>query len=624
MLKVTNPRVGDVRPSQLMYTYGIGAIIDLPKISVIVTGLEDWPVDPTYMHPIIEDRLLQAVRYKLPDVQKMLSAPIVQDTGLPPDPFDLISHIGVPVATFPRWMVCPQCHLLAPLKSGLFELDVSLFHPDRTVYKHTSCNKGHNPEVIPARVMAACENGHLDDFPWVDFAHRGRPCENPILRLSEYGPGGEARDLEVRCDGCHVPGRRLSDAFGVENRDKIPPCRGRRPHLRDFDPRGCELKMRPIVLGASNTWFPLALSTIAIPASSDRLAQLVDEMWATLQNVVNLTIIQFLRSNGQLGGLSLYSDQEIWQAIETHKQQDAGSIPAPAGIPDLKAPEWKVLTNYDPALNNIDFQLKPIDPPPAYSGWIPQVVLVERLREVDAMVGFTRIDSVGELNDPDLEEFTKPAPLSRQSPTWVPASEVRGEGVFIQFKETKIRDWLEKQEVKERSNLFFEAHKRWRKSRHIEPFEEGFPGMRYVFLHSFSHALMRQLSLECGYAAASLRERIYARPETNLYPAMAGILIYTSAPDSEGTLGGLVSLGETETLGIHIDQALESARLCANDPLCAEHPPSQQGHTIHAAACHACLFAPETSCERGNRYLDRSALVKTIEYDQISFFQGEV
>ena len=131
---------------------------------------------------------------------------------------------------------------------------------------------------------------------------------------------------------------------------------------------------------------------------------------------------------------------------------------------------------------------------------------------------------------------------------------------------------------------------------------------------------MRQLSLECGYSAASLRERIYARPQTDTQSAMAGILIYTSAPDSEGTLGGLVSLGETETLGTYIAQALESAHLCANDPLCAEHTAGQHGHSIHAAACHACLFVPETSCERGNRYLDRSTLVKTVERDQLSFF----
>src|SRR5690606_32594822 len=174
-------RVGEIRPSQLMFTYGIGAIVDLPKLSVIVTGLEDWPVNPQYVHPVVEDRLLTAVRYRLPEVKQLLAPPIVPDSGLPVDPFDSTARIGVPVATFPRWMVCPRCQLLAPLSSGLFDLDDKPFQPDRTVYRHTNCNKGKKPEVIPARFLVACEKGHLDDFPWLFFAHQGEPCGSPLL-----------------------------------------------------------------------------------------------------------------------------------------------------------------------------------------------------------------------------------------------------------------------------------------------------------------------------------------------------------------------------------------------------------------------------------------------------------
>ena len=101
---------------------------------------------------------------------------------------------------------------------------------------------------------------------------------------------------------------------------------------------------------------------------------------------------------------------------------------------------------------------------------------------------------------------------------------------------------------------------------------------------------------------------------------MAGILLYTAAPDSEGTLGGLVELGDPHSLGRHLTQALESVRICASDPLCSEHPPSNDGRGIHAACCHACLFAPETSCERGNRYLDRSVLVDTFFAHGTAFF----
>lgn len=612
--------IGEIRPSQLLYTYGVGALIDLPKLSVIVTGLEDWPIEPEYSRPIVEDRLLTAVRYELPDVRQLLTPPIVADTGMPQDPFDSSARVGVPVASFPRWMVCPVCRLLAPLQSGLFRLNEDRFHPDRTAYRHENCPKARAPEVVPARFLVACEGGHLDDFPWHEFVHQGATCENALLRLNEFGASGEARDLEVKCDTCGKP-RRMSDAFGVENRKKMPRCRGRRPHLRDFDPEGCTRQVRTLTLGASNTWFPMVLSTIAIPVSGDRLAALVEEQWATLQSVTDVAVVAFLRQQGKLGELKEYDDEEILQAIQARHTQDASEMPSSQEPPDLRLPEWEALTEGGDELFSEDFRLQRLAPPDSYGMFFDQVVLVERLREVRALVGFTRIDSFGELSDPDLAQEIDLAPLARQDPAWVPASEVRGEGIFIQFNEQELNKWLKKPVVDTRAAEFLDAHTRWRSTRHIEPPEEGFPGMRFALIHSFVHALMRQLALESGYSAASIRERIYSRPPEVEGGPMAGLLIYTSAPDSEGTLGGLVNQGRTKVLGRHITAALEATRLCAGDPLCAEHPPSRTGRTLHAAACHACLFTPETSCERGNKYLDRSLLVHTVDRGDLSFFE---
>ena len=133
---------------------------------------------------------------------------------------------------------------------------------------------------------------------------------------------------------------------------------------------------------------------------------------------------------------------------------------------------------------------------------------------------------------------------------------------------------------------------------------------------------MRQLCLECGYAGASVRERIYwqERDETEGKDAMAGILLYTAAPDAEGTLGGLVALGEPESLGYHLRAAFEELRICASDPICSEHRPGGDGAELHGSACHACLFAPETSCERGNKFLERGVLVPTFDPQITPFF----
>ena len=262
-------------------------------------------------------------------------------------------------------------------------------------------------------------------------------------------------------------------------------------------------------------------------------------------------------STGQLGELSQFSDEEIWQAIKDRQDQDASHLPPPTEEPDLLEPEWRVFIDHDPKLSDDEFRLQPVAVPDKYGSLIDQVVLVERLREVRALVGFSRLDAAGELTDPDLAIQIEPAPLSRTSPSWVPAIDVRGEGIFIQFNEGNIQKWLSKQAVEDRGEEFFDSHKKWRATRYIENVEDGFPGLRYILIHSFAHVLMRQLALESGYSSASIRERIYARSAERDGGPMAGLLIYTSAPDSEGTLGGLVRLGKPSTLERHIGQALE-------------------------------------------------------------------
>lgn len=136
-------------------------------------------------------------------------------------------------------------------------------------------------------------------------------------------------------------------------------------------------------------------------------------------------------------------------------------------------------------------------------------------------------------------------------------------------------------------------------------------------LHTLAHLLIRELALECGYNAASIRERIYA--DTGTGDPQAGILVYTAAADSDGTLGGLVELGKPENLGRLLEQALSRAKVCSSDPLCSEHDP-EKDRTLHGAACHACAFVSETSCEKGNRYLDRALVVPTLEDTEAAFF----
>jgi hypothetical protein len=615
------PRVGELRPSQMLTTFGVGSVVDLPHLSVMVMGLEDWP--NTDYRELTEERLLASIRNILgAQVNALRSPPIVPDTDRT-NPFEEQSYVGVPVAPFPRWMLCPRCRRLAPLSSNQFALKPDPYRPDRVKYVHENCRyPGKLPTAVPARFVVACKNGHLDDFPWVNFVHGGGPPDHPYkLQLLEVGPSGEAADIYVRCETCDTS-RPMSDAFKLHDGD-LPACRGRRPHLRDFDEDGCKdeqgqpIRVRAMTQGASNTWFPILLSALSIPQSSNLLKQLVADRWGDLYDIEGEADIAKLRRRNLLRDFADYPDPDLWAAI---RERQAGSEEATVeDVADLKTPEWQIFSDPGGAQRTDEFRLRQVPAPRRFAGYFEKVVLVERVREVRALIGFTRIESPGDYESPaDFPEAQRMR-IARGKTTWVPASEIRGEGIFFQFSETEVEGWLAR--VQRLNTEFFAAHKQWRTGRGLTPPEEGFPGLRFVLLHSFAHALIRQLSLECGYTAASLRERIYSRNPGTDRPEMAGVLIYTGAPDSEGTLGGLVSLGEPAVLERHLSQALDSMRLCSSDPLCAEHHPGKEGTSLHGASCHACLFASETSCERGNKYLDRTVLVPTVDRDQFAFFR---
>ncbi|MBD2450098.1 DUF1998 domain-containing protein [Nostoc sp. FACHB-152] len=615
-------RVGELRPSQILFSFGVGAVLDLPNLSVMVMGLEDWN---TFLGVVElgEQRLLAAIRRELgQQVKKLLAPPIPAEDGSSGSPFDEYARTGIPVAPFPGWMVCPKCRLLAPLYP-YFQLKENPYRPDQTRYVHLNCSKSQkkDPTAIPSRFLVSCDRGHLDDFPWLYFVHRGNTaCKGP-LRLEEYGVSGSPTDIVVKCSGCNIE-RRLSDAFGELAKKNMPRCRGRHPHLRSFD-ESCDEQMKTILLGASNSWFPITLSALSIPVTSNQLEQLIEQNWTVLGKANDLNalevLLQALSAIGQLQEFSKYKTGKIWAVIQQKQLQQQSNLDD-ENVRDLKTPEWQIFSSADPNLNTPDFQLRPVNPPSGYEKYFSQVVLVERLREVRALIGFTRIQSPGDFIDSGQILTEHRVALSRSKPKWVPASEVKGEGIFIQFQETILHQWEKNQQLRDYERQAFDAHKKWCNIRSLDPDKVKFPGIRYILLHSFAHALMRQMALECGYNAASLKERIYSkRPEEEGGP-MAGILIYTAAPDSEGTLGGLVSLGEPKTLGYHIDQALEQMRLCASDPLCAEHTPFKGATSLHWAACHACLFSPETSCERGNKYLDRAVLIPTVLTTDLAFF----
>ncbi|WP_218951978.1 DUF1998 domain-containing protein [Amycolatopsis anabasis] len=263
----------------------------------------------------------------------------------------------------------------------------------------------------------------------------------------------------------------------------------------------------------------------------------------------------------------------------------------------VRGHKW-VVSDVDAAAGNTLVSLQSVE----------DVVQVERLREVRALIGFTRLDSP----DPDDPDLVTVAPLSRDRPTWVPGSEVRGEGIFLRLPDDLLDRWVDRVTDTDAMRRHRDAYAQFRKNRYSDrvrgPFDPmaHWPGERYIALHTLSHLLIRTIALECGYSSASLSERIYAGTDED---PRSGILIYTAVPDAEGTLGGLVSQAEPEQLVRITRRALRDAMRCSSDPLCAERLPQPPADFLHGAACHVCLFVSETTCERGNRFLDRRFVV---------------
>lgn len=607
-------RVGNIRPSQLLWTYGPGAMIDLPNFSVMTMGLDNWKQDRCSL--IEEPRLLEQVRKMCgSQVERMLQPPVCETET--DDSKDPRSYVGVPVQPFPRWFRCVKCGMMAEYDSGLFDIQENFYRPERTRFVHTGCPKGGGRPVdaVPVRFLVACKHGHIDEFPWRWFVHDGPSDCQGALYFYEKGASLQTENLWVECKGC---GKRksMAKAFGKIGQETLPACRGHHPHL-GYDAgsfSACKEKIRPILLGATNSWFPVTASVLAIPTRENELAQLVADNWVALNTVqtedVLAAFFAMWAATNEKSELRSYGVHEVWKAILKERQPKSAG---PVTVEDVKVPEWNELISEKPVGKFPFFVCKKGVVPDEFKSQIKKVVLLERLRKVNALVGFTRIEA----RDEFAEDIAKPSGLCRSAPKWVPACEVFGEGLFLQFDEEAIGKWEDLPTVKKQESELRKAYEGWRSNRNLDP-KKGFPGARFYLLHTISHLFIRELALECGYNAASIQERIYAiKGET----PMAGILVYTAAADSDGTLGGLVGLGSPEKLGLILRKALARAETCSSDPLCSEHKHTSDW-SLHGAACHACAFAAETSCEVGNRYLDRSLVVPTYSVKNAAFFKG--
>lgn len=417
-------KIGELRPSQLMHSFGVGSVVDFPNISGMVMGLEEWDTR-NLKEQITEERLLGAIRERLGRHIKFIYRPPV---NIDDNPFSFEAKIqGIPIRTFPSWIRCPLCGRMAQHTDPIVRFKANAFRPDKMQYEHTTCDKAKtfSPTMIPVRRLVACSKGHMDDFPWMHFVHKGETsCKGPLY-WREYGVTGNPGETFIECmaKGCNSK-RSLLEAFGPKGQESLPDtCNANHPHLRkSFN--NCEAESKPIVLGASNSWFSMTLSVISVPAADDELEDLIAENWSNLENAISLEVLIAFRNAGMLSAFGNYENDEILEAI---KKRHSNPIETNVrNIRDLKSPEWNMFTTDADEFRHRNLVLKKVDIPVAYAQSIVSIQRVDRLREAQALIGFTRLLSPGEFGDWDEATMEMLAPLSRNKDTdWVPGNEVR-------------------------------------------------------------------------------------------------------------------------------------------------------------------------------------------------------
>ncbi len=594
---------GQIRQSQVVTTFGPGAMLDLPNHSVLVGGLEFWT--PPGGAEIFEPRLVEKLA-------RLLAVPTLKLNTPPPDPDDpSVPATGITGWQFPEWFITQDVEN-APTSSTT---------RTRLLVNRAALTKGkyidHNKKkrnVVPVRFVRACPFGHIGDIDWYSFVHQGKSecaARHRQLWIDERGTSGDLSEVWIRCD-CKTE-RSMAQAGIIQNL-ALGNCDGARPWLGAYTKEKCGVPNRLLIRTASNAYFPQLMSVISLPDRDELVKQAVDAAWETLEAVEDLQQLRYERKKAKVkAALEGISDEEVLAEIE-ERRTGVGGPPKSVKQAEL---EMLIASKEEVGEDRPDGSYFARSLPRAVwdRPWMSsteRVVLVHRLREVVAQVGFTRFEAAAPDTEGELDVGVQRAALAREI-TWLPAVENRGEGVFLQFKQDAVADWLRRDEVLARGRQLEAGFDAWRHE-HLGT-KRQFPGLPYILFHSFSHLLITAVALECGYPASSIRERIYALPSIGY-----GVLLYTGSSDAEGTLGGLIQVGRR--IHEHVHNALELGHLCSNDPVCAQHEPQSihEQRFLHGAACHGCLLIAETSCEQHNDFLDRALVVPTLENLGVEFF----
>ena len=568
-----NNKLGELRPNQIITTFGPGAVVDAVKDSVTILDISYW-------------------KHK---GQKIIDGRLASYLGVECFYMPRTSFSGdVPVVTFPYWHVCSRCGRLFDAREN--------FNLERYLKHGVTCPECHRP-AYPSRFITICEDGHMSDFPWKWWVHRGDSDCNGTLKMYSTGNTSTLADMWVECS-CGAR-RNMSGATQKDNFDDVE-CTGHHPFRPGVKNQKCNKHVVPSQRGASNVYFAVNKSAISIPPWINPLYNLIDE---------HLRVIESYKEDfGEMGLQKIYEKyfsaftrEEFNEALERRMNNIKEYM-------EIKRMEYEAIRHFDDPLyesNKKHFKAEEDTLPGYLKKYFSRIIRVTRLREVRVLLGFTRVEAP----DPDADEQPNVVELSKgKSERWLPAAEVNGEGIFIEFNKDTLGSWLNVDAVKVISQKYSDSYQEFCRSKGWKITVQR--NAVYVLLHTFAHLMIKQMSMFSGYSSSAIRERIYFGDK------MSGILLYTGSSDKEGSLGGLVELGTPDQMTKLMRDAFQEALVCTNDPECMSNLPA--GKNSNGAACHSCCMVSETACENGNRMLDRGLVVPIPGRESCSYFKDLV
>ncbi|AZI45159.1 DUF1998 domain-containing protein (plasmid) [Deinococcus psychrotolerans] len=640
-----------LRRAQLVTPTGVGAItVDKEGTSMLTAGLDYWFRRQGGQDPL--DGELGEFKIREWRLEQQLG---VSHFRMPPDMRRprrgggevINANLQIPFLRFPTWFRCPHCSSLEQANS---------WERDRVNCRTCKAQGFDKRRMFQVQMAAICEYGHLMDFPFMEWVHRSvRPTCQGTLRLTVNGPSFADQVVSCSCEkrrslfGILDASRIEEDGSGyatvlttqlTEDSERLFLCSGERAWFGKEAPRQtCGQHVRGALTSATNTYFPDVRSALFLPQGtgstvSPELLQALEDpapatyigTWKDLNDTAPGTVsvdMAYHNLSGKFPALiSNYGQDALRKAIEilfniSAVEHEVGAENRLTEEEHLRFDEYQLLKTERQDRDLIVRQSAPT----IYGNWgtyFSKIGLVHSLRETRVLAGFTRGTGHYKTDLMFRRNLLWREPLSAEQ-AWLPAVEVYGEGLFLELNHKRLKDWENLDAVERRVAALAQRHQEMlaRTGREGQKVTA-----RLLLVHTLAHLLINRLTFECGYPAASLRERLYVSSVPG--QEMAGMLLYTSSGDSAGTLGGLVRMGEPQRFMPLLESAVREALWCSNDPVCMELGDlgGQGQNSLNLAACHSCALLPETSCEQFNLLLDRGIVIGTPDHPETGFLHG--